>query len=830
MDFSSYEQVNYDVLFDVKPILTNFVYTNLHWHKEIEIVFVCQGAVLINVQGEKHTLGQGDIYIINSEMLHSVNSVQDDPEGIVFLLQIGEPFMRSLHINIDSIQYNQPPASSQALNEIRSNLLRIIEEIKGGNSSYKIFIHSYCCNIIALLTRGYLVQGNKETTEEYSVNAKNLERIKRIFTYIQANYSSNPSLAQVAAIEYVNPYYLSHIFTKTVGINYTSYLDTIKVDYVKRDLIETSDSVTDIMSRHGFSNSKTFNRVFKKVVGCSPSEYRRSEKGAVNVENYIFPKADSRVGNYLAVKSNIEIPDILYKRIYSPQTIPSTASMQNVVVEVNASPHKTEFAHYYQVMTAAGRAVDFLRADVREHFCLAQREIHFQYVRFHGIFDDEMCILDPDGDGTHFNFSYVDNVFDFLLSIGLRPFVEFTFMPTAIASGNKTVFFYHANISPPRDIRLWENLISAFMSHIMMRYTREEVRHWYFEVWNEPSLSSSWDGDIDDYMNLYQATAIEVKKADPSFRVGGPAAHGFLDVNAKNFLEKFLLLSGESDLPVDFVSAHLYPAYYYDDNGEWKEKLCGPEQTKEDMLKLKSIVHASSYPKAEIYVDEWNNSSLDRDLLHDTAFMAVFIIHNFVNCSGLATALTYWTLSDLMEESSASSHEFHGGFGLLNQHGLKKPSYFAFYYLSRLSHTVISRGSNFIVTTDGVKTQILVWNYCHYKEEYAAGDYSLLSFYKRYEVLEPGGPIRFSVSVPVEAPIALVEKVQFDREHGSVFDLWLRNGAIEYMTPHQLELIREQNLPARSMDLIESQNGRCELSAEVQPLGFTFFEISPENA
>jgi xylan 1,4-beta-xylosidase len=278
---------------------------------------------------------------------------------------------------------------------------------------------------------------------------------------------------------------------------------------------------------------------------------------------------------------------------------------------------------------------------------------------------------------------------------------------------------------------------------------------------------------------------------------------------------------------VDFVSAHPYPAYYYDDNGVWKEKLCGSEQTKEDMLWIKNVIRNSPYPKAEIHLDEWNNSSLDRDLLHDTTFMAVFILHNIVNCIGLANSLTYWELTDLMEESSASSHEFHGGFGLLNKNGLKKPAYFAFQYLSRLSKSILSRGKNYIVTTNGEKIQVLAWNYCHYTDKYASGDCRSISFYKRYEALNPGDPIRFSFHLPIKSGDYWVERVQFDREHGSVFDQWLRNGAKEYMTPHQLELIREQSIPIRGMNIYEVRDGNLELSETVDSLGFVFLEISP---
>jgi xylan 1,4-beta-xylosidase len=257
----------------------------------------------------------------------------------------------------------------------------------------------------------------------------------------------------IAAGEYVSPYYLSHVFTKTVGMNYTQYLNIIKIGMVRRDLTETNEGITDIMHRNGFDNFKTFNRIFKNVVWCNPTDYRRSAKEAADAQKFNYPKADSRFGNYVNVKSSIEIPDILHRKsnILASQVAPG---MQEIAIDIDVSAQIEYFDHYYQVLTGVARAADLLRADVQEHFRIAKREIGFQYVRFHGIFNDEMCVLDPEGDGKHYNFSYIDNIFDFLIDIGIRPFVEFSFMPTALASGQRTVFFYKANVSPPKDIRL----------------------------------------------------------------------------------------------------------------------------------------------------------------------------------------------------------------------------------------------------------------------------------------------------------------------------------------------------------------------------------------
>ncbi|MCB8988772.1 MAG: hypothetical protein H6661_13610 [Ardenticatenaceae bacterium] len=147
----------------------------------------------------------------------------------------------------------------------------------------------------------------------------------------------------------------------------------------------------------------------------------------------------------------------------------------------------------------------------------------------------------------------VDRIYDFLLALGVRPFVELSFMPEALASGSQTVFNYVNHVSPPKDYAEWGKLIHKFVAHCVDRYGLEEVRRWYFEVWNEPNLDSFWAGSQADYFNLYRTTVETIKEIDADLRVGGPAT-------AKNeWIPEFLEFCARNNLPVDFVSTHHYP-------------------------------------------------------------------------------------------------------------------------------------------------------------------------------------------------------------------------------------------------------------------------------
>ena len=224
------------------------------------------------------------------------------------------------------------------------------------------------------------------------------------------------------------------------------------------------------------------------------------------------------------------------------------------------SPRKS-FDHYWELCVGSCHAATALRADWQRQLERCHRELGFRYVRFHGLFDDDMSVaakpllaLQP-----KYCFTNIDKIYDFLLSIGMKPFVELGFMPECFASGNKTLFHYKANTTPPRDYNQWAAFIQMFLEHLIARYGRAEVRSWFFEVWNEPNLGGPdspfgfWSATKEEYWKLYDVTAAAVKEVDSALRVGGPATSN----NA--WLPEFLVHCRTSGAPVDFVSTHHYP-------------------------------------------------------------------------------------------------------------------------------------------------------------------------------------------------------------------------------------------------------------------------------
>src|SRR6185437_3310769 len=225
------------------------------------------------------------------------------------------------------------------------------------------------------------------------------------------------------------------------------------------------------------------------------------------------------------------------------------------VVEVNASAPTTPFPHFWEHMFGSCRATLSLRESYRNDLRKTKSIVDARYVRFHGIFDDDVAVYDEDKDGKPaYNFTYVDQIYDGLLANGIRPYVELSFMPKKLASTpTEFPFWYKPIVTPPKDWSQWGDLISAFSKHLIDRYGIDEVSKWYFEVWNEPNIGF-WLGEPKEstYYQLYDVTAQAIKKVNPRLRVGGPSTA------QAAWIDRFIAHCSNNHVPVDFVSTHVY--------------------------------------------------------------------------------------------------------------------------------------------------------------------------------------------------------------------------------------------------------------------------------
>ncbi|MFY9532352.1 MAG: hypothetical protein WBC04_12455 [Candidatus Acidiferrales bacterium] len=393
--------------------------------------------------------------------------------------------------------------------------------------------------------------------------------------------------------------------------------------------------------------------------------------------------------------------------VHAPQ--PARAQAQTETIEVDPRAASHPFPHCWERMFGSGRAILSLRESYRRDLRAVKQATGFEFVRFHAIFHDEVGLYDEDADGKPvYNFSYVDQIYDGLLENGVRPFVELSFMPKKLAAQQILHPFWYKPIpSPPKDSAKWDDLVSHFAQHLVDRYGISEVSQWYFEVWNEPNLDF-WSGEPKEstYYLLYDATARALKKVSSRLRVGGPATA------QAAWVDRFIRHCVENQIPVDFVSTHVYANDLAKDVFATTETIPRTQMVCRAVQKVHDQVRASPRPELPLIWSEYNASYKNEPAVTDSVFMGPWLADTIRQCDGMVDMLSYWTFSDVFEEQGVVKQPFYGGFGLIAEDGLPKPSFNAFKLLHRLGDQRIALDSKSALVTrraDGTLV-MAVWN------------------------------------------------------------------------------------------------------------------------
>ena len=350
-----------------------------------------------------------------------------------------------------------------------------------------------------------------------------------------------------------------------------------------------------------------------------------------------------------------------------------------------------------------------IRDDSLAQLKTAKDELGFRYIRFHGIFHDVLGTYKVVGGKPVYDWTKIDYLYDKLLAIGIKPFVELGFTPEAMKTSDNSIFYWKGNTSHP-DHAQWAPLVDAFVRHLQQRYGRDEVRTWFFEVWNEPNLDGFWEkADQPAYFALYDLSARTIKAIDPQLRVGGPSTAGAA------WVPEFLAHTQKSGAAVDFITTHTYgvDGGFLDENGKGDTKLsASSDAIVGDVRKVRREIEASYLPKLPLYFTEWSTSYTPRDPVHDAYLSAPYILSKLKGSEGQLQGMSYWTYSDLFEEPGPPTAPFEGGFGLMNPQGIRKPAWFAYKYLNALGDAQVkTTDAQSWVTRDADGVQIVAWDF-----------------------------------------------------------------------------------------------------------------------
>ena len=465
-----------------------------------------------------------------------------------------------------------------------------------------------------------------------------------------------------------------------------------------------------------------------------------------------------------------------------------------------------------------------------------QEEIGFKHIRGHGLFCDDVAIYHEYKDGeetkVEYNYTYLDRIFDKYLELNIRPFLELGFMPYKMASGEQTIFYWKGNTTPPKDYKLWTDMVVNLLKHLRARYG-EEVLDWPIEVWNEPNLPGFWyKADMQEYFKLFKETFLAIKAYEPAFKVGGPAICG---VNDEEWIRKFLEFCKAENLKPDSITRHHYTVEFPERVGHYDySKLEDSDFRIANLKSSRDIIDSfDEYKGLPIHITEFSTSYTPKGVIHDTNINASYLAGQLSRLGESCESYSYWTFGDVFEEQGVPFTPFNGGFGLVAEGNIPKPTFYTFQFFKMLKeygkdvngckNTCVFKDSNTVIVKGERGYAGILWN--------VDGDE-----FTRHICL----PTLAKADSSKEQEYTLVTRT-VDEECCNPLKLWHDLGEPHYLTDEQKKFLKDAAKPLISSNIVaadfsgnvsETASGKAsdvivaEFDITVKKNGVVYFELN----
>ncbi len=279
------EKITYRDELPINVITANIEEYPIHFHDDMEVVYVLEGTITLRNGYYTYNLKQGDVYILNDREMHSFESTGED--NMVMMLQLDLTYFSRYYDNLRNSFFvtEMEDDSDESLDILRGILARIMMEVlqKGYGYEHKVIESTH--NLIACLMsdfRYFVMEDGKFKNEARNKGNKILAgRLNRITDYMYDNYNRKLTLSEIAEREHLSIYYLSHIIKEAAGLSFQDLLSYIRVEESEKLLLGTNKKIGTIAEETGFSAVRYYIKHFEHWFGMHPLEYRKKYIGKI---------------------------------------------------------------------------------------------------------------------------------------------------------------------------------------------------------------------------------------------------------------------------------------------------------------------------------------------------------------------------------------------------------------------------------------------------------------------------------------------------------------------------------------------------------------------
>lgn len=663
-----------------------------------------------------------------------LTSVRIDPLFIESLI----PYGYSLHCN--SVLYAD-------INYIHISdiLRRICSDFFSNADSYKLLSLVY--ELADELKHNFIFpNSNSDSDHENHVQS----RIDQIMNALSTHYSQALTLNQLAEDMFLTPQYLSRFIKKHLNTNFTSLLSNIRLEHAYNELLHTSDSITNIALNNGFPNIAAFHKAFRTKYDTSPNSYRQQNKITVDETSAI----DKRV-----------LSEITQSRLnHTFMSIP--------IDSLTSSSYKMPWRDTINI----GMLSNALTNSFHENFLLYRRSIPVQYVRFCGLFTDD--ILPYDYETKEYNFSNLDVIFDFFYRNDVIPFFEL--------KPELTVAYHNAptdsgtsqdldNFSARDDY----HILSKVLAHCLRNYGSAYLAKWRFELWWKVNpVLEPLETPLEFAYRYNKYTQI-IRKFIPKCMIGGPC---FNICGNFNDFNDFITDLSKENISFDFISLS---AFSYELQSQYKKEdlttigILSPDEN--HILNTFAMYHhyirVSCFSKVPVFITEFGSTLSLQNHIYESVFQAAFLCKHMLSLNLHCSCIAYSYFMDTYVPANSDQKQSSNAYlGLASTRGIPRPALHAYHFLSMLGNTLIAQGNNYIVTSRSkTRYQLLCFHYTHFDPNYCFNSWEKVNLENTYDIFAEEAPYQMHFTCDC-LPLGRykVTQLSLNRGYGSALDKYLR--------------------------------------------------------
>lgn len=769
-----------------------------HFHQDIELIYVLEGEVDVLMEPENTHLCSGDILVVNANKNHAIKGSQG---MLLAKLMVSYETVGDIVGCIDSIFWcNSTLDENEHYEELRTTIRKLLAHYTSSGGNVVDFGHiSLCYRILDILAVNFLVRTSDR--EGAGVDGILNNRIEQINNYVRGNYSSQMSLKDLAQKLYLSEAYLSRFFKKNYGMSFVKYVNNIRLSHAMDELLYTDEPITKIAYNNGFSNAALFNKNFKQIYGETPSQVRKRHR--------IHPNPEMTDDNQ-RLKERLE--NYFYKNAIQDEEIASIGLQKEIECSVSEYDEMPSLQQNLCAVINGGSAEELLHSGVQEHILKAKEDFSIKYVRIWNLFSPELLVK-ISNDKSGYNFSRVDNVLEFLVSNGLKPWLELGPKPKRIIKGVGDNILYKDEEGIKYDVNLWACTIDAFMRNINENFGIAEVENWVFELWNDER--AKLDSDY-DYIKLFETLSSVIRKRNKKCKIGGC---GLREDWNKTGLKNFFTKWHQSKEQPDYLSVMYYPY----ERGAYENDYYSKRSTDNDGLlhcveRTRALCTECGFsPDIPIVVSEWNLTVSDRNYLNDSSYKAAYLIKNLIQIMNKADAVALFHLTDRTGEYFDTKGLLFGGMGFFSRDSISKPAALGLSFWKYLLPKVVARGENYIITADENHNYYML---CHNQKKlnfnYYLVDEGEIKKEELWKYFEDLDSLSLSVSLKdVEGGTYKVKAYRVNSRYGNVLECWRDLDYDMHLSKNDIQYISRECQPKLTQKYIKVENGILKMDFEL---------------